>query len=100
MNPRLSSDPRMARSWFQPTPDSLWNRFREKPRLRLASLFNLVWTVYVFGDLVFAEKLNPHWWLAALVAVALFRANYAISQIRPVRRLAWFAAAEALLAYS
>jgi two-component system sensor histidine kinase DesK len=100
MNPRLSSDTRMARSWFQPTPDSLWNRFREKPRLRLASLFNLVWTVYVFGDLVFAEKLNPHWWLATLIAFPLFLAIYAISYIRPIRQSPWFAAAVAVLAYS
>src|ERR1700754_1463660 len=100
MNARLSSDTRMARSWFQPTPDSLWNRFHEKPRLRLASLFNLVWTVYVFGDLVFAPKLNPHWWLATLTTFPLFLAIYAISHIQPIRRAPWFAAAVALLAYS
>lgn len=90
----------MARSWFQPTPDSLWNRFREKPRLRVASLFNLVWTVYVFGDLVFADKLNAHWWLVTGISFPAFLGIYALSYIRPVRSSPWFAAAIALLAYS
>jgi two-component system sensor histidine kinase DesK len=90
----------MARSWFQPTPDSLWNRFQEKPRLRVASMFHLVWTVYVFGDLVFAEKLNPHWWLATLIAFPVFLGLYALSYIRPLRQAPWFAAAVALVGYS
>lgn len=88
----------MARSWFQPTPDSLWNRFEGKPRLRLASLFHLVWTIYVFGDLVFADKLNPHWWLATLIAFPLFLAIYALSYVRPVRHAAWFAVAVLVVA--
>ncbi|WP_213947886.1 sensor histidine kinase [Luteibacter sp. dw_328] len=100
MNARLSSDARMARSWFQPTPDSLWNRFQGKPRLRAASMFHLVWTVYVFGDLVFAEKLNPHWWLATLIAFPAFLGLYALSYIRPLRQASWFAVAVALLAYA
>jgi two-component system sensor histidine kinase DesK len=99
MNARLSSDARMARSWFQPTPDSLWNRFQGKPRLRLASMFHLVWTVYIFGDLVFANKLNPHWWPATLIAFPLFLGFYALSYIRPLRWAPWFAAAVVLLAY-
>jgi two-component system, NarL family, sensor histidine kinase DesK len=90
----------MARSWFQPTPDSLWNRFQGKPRLRAASMFHLVWTVYVFGDLVFAEKLNPHWWLATLIAFPAFLGLYALSYIRPLRQAAWFAVLVALLAYA
>ncbi len=90
----------MARSWFQPTPDSLWNRFQGKPRLRAASMFHLVWTVYVFGDLVFAEKLNPHWWLATLIAFPAFLGLYALSYIRPLRQASWFAVAVALLAYA
>lgn len=89
----------MARSWFQPTPDSLWNRFQGKPRLRLASMFHLVWTVYIFGDLVFANKLNPHWWPATLIAFPLFLGFYALSYIRPLRWAPWFAAAVVLLAY-
>lgn len=90
----------MARSWFQPTPDSLWNRFQGKPRLRAASMFHLVWTVYVFGDLVFTDKLNPHWWMATLIAFPAFLGLYALSYIRPLRQASWFAAAVALLAYS
>jgi two-component system sensor histidine kinase DesK len=98
MNARLSSDIRMARTWLQPTPDSLWSRFEGKPRLRVASLFHLVWTVYVFGDLVFADTLKPHWWLATLIAFPLFLALYALSYIRPVREASWFAVVVVVLA--
>jgi len=90
----------MARSWFQPTPDSLWNRFQGKPRLRAASMFHLVWTVYIFGDLVFANTLNPHWWPATLIAVPVFLALYTLSYIRPLRQASWFAAVVALVAYA
>ena len=90
----------MARSWFQPTPDSLWNRFQGKPRLRAASMFHLVWTVYIFGDLVFANTLNPHWWPATLIAVPVFLTLYTLSYIRPLRQASWFAAVVALVAYA
>jgi two-component system sensor histidine kinase DesK len=90
----------MARSWFQPTSDSLWNRFRDRPRLRFASLFHLVWTVYVFGDLVFSEKLGPHWVAATAISFPIFLCLYALSYIRPVRHAARFAVCVALLAYA
>jgi two-component system sensor histidine kinase DesK len=97
---RLSSDARMPRPWFTPTPDSLWNRFRDKPRLRLASLFHLVWTVYVFGDLVFARKLEPDWWLVTGISFPVFLAIYALAYTQSLRRAPWFAAASALLGFA
>ncbi|WP_240147767.1 sensor histidine kinase [Luteibacter yeojuensis] len=89
----------MHRSWFQPTPDSLWNRFRDRPRLRIASFFNLVWAVYVFGDLIFSQTLGPHWGLATAISFPLFLFFYAMSYVRPLRHLPWFIAAVALLSY-
>jgi two-component system sensor histidine kinase DesK len=99
MSARLFSDTHMARSWLQPAPDSLWNRFQGKPRLRAASMFHLVWTVYVFGDLVFADTLHPHWWLATAIAFPAFLGLYALSYIRPLRQASWFAVVVALVAY-
>jgi two-component system, NarL family, sensor histidine kinase DesK len=90
----------MPGSWFRPTPDSLWNRFRERPRLRVASLFNLVWAVYVFGDLIFAEQLGPHWGLATAISFPIFLLLYAAAYIRPLRHVPWYAGGVALLAYA
>ncbi|MET0618086.1 MAG: hypothetical protein ABWZ54_09945, partial [Luteibacter sp.] len=58
----------MTRSWLKPTPDSLWSSFRDKPRLRVASMFHLVWTVYVFADLIFVDTLKPHWILVTAIS--------------------------------
>lgn len=90
----------MARSWFQPTPDSLWSRYRDKPRLRIGSLFHLVWTVYVFGDLVFADKLGPHWVAATAASFPVFLLLYGLSYVRPTREAPVYALAVALLGYA
>ncbi|HEY4293468.1 sensor histidine kinase [Luteibacter sp.] len=96
----LSRDTHMPRSWFQPTPDSLWNRYRERPRLRVASLFNLVWAVYVFGDLIFADRLGPHWGMVTAITFPVFLLLYAAAYTRPLRHVPWFAGAVALLSYA
>ncbi|MDQ0010266.1 two-component system sensor histidine kinase DesK [Luteibacter jiangsuensis] len=90
----------MVPSWFQPTPDSLWNRYRDKPRLRIGSLFHLVWTVYVFGDLVFAEKLGPYWIPATAITFPMFLMLYGLSYVRPVREARLYAIAVALMGYA
>ncbi|WP_051943868.1 MULTISPECIES: sensor histidine kinase [Luteibacter] len=100
MTPRLSSDTRMARSWLTPAPDSLWNRFRDKPRLRVASLFHLVWTVYVFGDLAFARTLSPHWWLVTATSFPVFLGLYALCYTRSLRWSPWLGGAAALLGFA
>jgi two-component system sensor histidine kinase DesK len=89
----------MPRSWFQPTPDSLWNRFRDRPRLRVASFFNLVWAVYVLGDLIFSDHLDPHWGVATAISFPIFLFLYAMSYVRPLRQVPWFVAGVALLSY-
>lgn len=90
----------MSTSWFKPTPDSLWNRFRERPRLRFASLVNLVWAVYVFGDVIFANELGPWWGLATGLSFPIFLLLYAAAYIRPLRHVSWYAGGVALLAYA
>lgn len=88
------------RSWFRPMPGSLWNRFREQPRLRVASMFHLVWTVYVFGDLVFRNDLGPYWIVATAVSFPVFLMLYAQAYLRPLREAHWYALAVALLGYA
>jgi two-component system sensor histidine kinase DesK len=100
MSARLSSDTRMTRSWFKPTPDSLWSSFRDKPRLRVASMFHLVWTVYVFADLIFVDTLKPHWILVTAISFPIFLTLWALSYTRSPRWAIWFGATTALLGYA
>jgi len=90
----------MSLSWFKPTPDSLWNRFRDRPRQRISGLLNLVWAVYVFGDLIFANELGPGWGLATAISFPIFLLLYAAAYIRPLRHVTWYAGAVALLSYA
>ncbi|MEX1828744.1 sensor histidine kinase [Luteibacter sp. CQ10] len=87
----------MARSWFEPTPDSLWVRFGEKPRQRAANLFHLIWTIYFFIDLLGREALPPRWTEVTLLAFPTFLFLYACVLTRPVRQAPWFGAAMAVL---
>jgi len=88
------------RTWFRPMPGSLWNRFRDQPRLRVASMFHLVWTVYVFGDLVFRNDIGPYWILATAISFPVFLALYAQAYLRPLKEAHWYALAVALLGYA
>ena len=88
------------RSWFRPMPGSLWNRFREQPRLRVASMFHLVWTVYVFGDLVFRNDIGPYWIVATALSFPVFLMLYAQAYLRPLREVHWYALAVALVGYT
>ncbi|MDF3981046.1 sensor histidine kinase [Luteibacter sp. PPL554] len=97
MRPRLSSDTPMARSWFQPTPDSLWIRFGETPRQRVANLFHLIWTIYFFIDLMDGDPLPPRWLAITLLAFPTFLFLYACVLFRPIRQAPWFGVAIALL---
>lgn len=91
----------MIRTWPQSAPDSLWNRFRDKPRMRLASVFHLVWTVYVFGDLIFDRGgLHPYWVLATALSYPAFLALYWLGQTRPMRYVEWFGVGMALLGFA
>ncbi|MDR6934972.1 sensor histidine kinase [Luteibacter sp. 3190] len=88
------------RSWFRPAPGSLWSRFRGQPRLRIASMFHLVWTVYVFGDLVFRNDIGPYWILATALSFPMFLFLYAQAYLRPVAMAPWLALLVALLGYA
>jgi len=87
----------MARSWFQPTPDSLWVRFGEKPRHRAANLFHLIWTIYFFVDLLGSDPLPARWLDITLLSFPTFLFLYWCILTRPVRQAPLFAVAIALL---
>lgn len=90
----------MPSSWLQPTPDSLWVRLKAQGKLRFTTLFNLVWSLWVFGDLVFQPKLPDHWIPVTSVTFPAFLVLYAMAYTRPVRHTMWYATAMALLGYA
>ena len=100
MIPSLPTDTLMASSWFQPAPDSLWTRFRDKPRARFASYFHLIWIVYVFVDLFSRDELPPYWYLVTAVSLPVFLLMYWQVQIRPVRYAPLFAIGIAALGFA
>jgi two-component system, NarL family, sensor histidine kinase DesK len=90
----------MLASWLSPTADSIWNRLRGRGKARLATMFNLVWSVWVFGDLAWDRGLPPHWTLATALSYPTFLILYALAFTRPVRYTPWFGTAMALLGYA
>lgn len=90
----------MPSPWLQPTPDSLWARLKAQGKLRFTTLFNLVWSFWVFGDLVFQPKLPDHWVLVTSLTFPTFLMLYALAYIRPVRHTMWYATAMAMLGYA
>ncbi|QWT18328.1 sensor histidine kinase [Bacillus sp. NP157] len=93
-------DTPMVASWFMPAPDSLWARLKAQGKLRFTTLFNLVWSFWVFGDLIFQPTLPPHWVLVTSITFPSFLALYALAYTRPVRHSMWYGGAMALLGYA
>lgn len=90
----------MSLHWLSPAPDSLWARLKAQGKLRFTTMFNLVWSFWVFGDLVFQSKLPDHWVLVTSLTFPAFLACYALAYTRPVRHTMWYATAMALLGYA
>lgn len=88
----------MASSWFKPTPDSLWMRQQSKGKMRYASLFHLVWTVYVFGDLLFRnDALGKYWVLATSITFPIFLTLFILGQTRSMRYMECWGSCMAVL---
>ncbi|KJV27200.1 sensor histidine kinase [Luteibacter yeojuensis] len=100
MAARPSTDPTMPTSWYQPAPDALWARLKAQGKLRFTTLFNLVWSFWAFGDLVFTPKLPAHWVLVTAITFPTFLVLYALAYTRPVAHAKWYATAMALVGYS
>lgn len=87
----------MGSTWFQSAPDSLWSRFRDKPRTRLASYFHLIWIVYVFVDLFNKGGLPIDWYAITALSLPVFLLLYWQVHLRPARYAPLFALTMALL---
>ncbi|HEY4091253.1 MAG TPA: sensor histidine kinase [Luteibacter sp.] len=92
-------DRSMLPSWLLPAPDSLWARLKAQGKLRFTTMFNLVWSFWVFGDLIFQPTLPPHWVLVTSLTFPAFLALYGLAYTRPVRHSMWYASLMAVLGY-
>lgn len=84
---------------FQPTPDSLACRHAKEGKMRYGMLLNLVWTVWVFGDLFYSNHIGRNWVLATAISFPVFLLLYLFGYLKSQRHIVFYAAAMAALGY-
>ena len=89
----------MFAKFFQPAADSIACRHAKEGKMRYGMLFNLVWTVWVFGDLFFQKHIGSEWVLATATSFPVFLLLYALGYLKPQRHIVFYAAAMAALGY-
>lgn len=89
----------MRMALFRPAADSIACRHAKEGKMRYAMLFNLVWTIWVFGDVLFNKHIDRTWVLATAVSFPMFLLLYLVGYIRPQRQIVFFAFAMAMLGY-
>lgn len=82
---------------FAPAPDSLMRNQGRRGKPRWFMVCNLLWLMWVFGDLLYGQH-HVRWFAPITVAtVALFLLLYALAYLRPMRELLVYATAMGLL---
>lgn len=84
---------------FQPAPDSLACRHAKEGKIRYGMLYNLAWTIWVFGDLIFSNHIGRDWVLATVASFPVFLLLYALGYLKPQRHMVFYSAAMAALGY-
>lgn len=81
----------MAASWFAMAPDSLAARHRATGKHRYLQMFNLIWAVWIFGDLIFRNTVSDGWVLATCLSFPVFLSLYLLAYFQPIHRIAIYA---------
>ncbi len=89
----------MRLAFFRPAADSIAHRLAKDGKVRYTMLFNLVWVVWVFGDVLFNNHIDGAWILATSISVPVFLLLYFIGYLRPQRQIVFSALAMAVLGY-
>ena len=61
----------MRLAFFRPAADSIAHRLAKDGKVRYTMLFNLVWVVWVFGDVLFNNHIDGAWILATSICVGM-----------------------------
>ncbi|MEO6968338.1 MAG: sensor histidine kinase [Rhodanobacteraceae bacterium] len=87
------------RDVFVPAPDSLLRNQGRRGKPRWFMVCNLLWLMWVFGDLLYGQH-HVRWFAPITVAtVALFLLLYTLAYLRPMRELLVYASAIGLLGF-
>jgi two-component system, NarL family, sensor histidine kinase DesK len=89
----------MIRKWLEPAPDAIAARHVAEGKLVAMMMLNLVWAIWVFGDLLFQREISREWVIATAVSFPIFLVLYLAAYVRPVRHIIWYAGSMALLGY-
>jgi two-component system sensor histidine kinase DesK len=89
----------MIRKWLEPAPDAVAARHVAEGKLVAMMMLNLVWAIWVFGDLLFQHDISREWIIATAISFPIFLVLYVAAYVRPVRHIVWYAGAMALLGY-
>ena len=87
--------------FFQADPDSI-SRRRNSGEADLSHrfrLFNLIWTVWVFADLISNDGIGANWYIATVLSFPAFLMLYQMANMRSQRQIGYYAAAMAALGY-
>ena len=92
--------PSMLDTIFHPAPDSIACRYAKQGKVRYTMLFNLVWTFWVFMDLLLDNPIKPGWYIATATSFPVFLLLYLLGCVKSQRHIIYFAFAMGLLGYA
>ncbi|MEO5595607.1 MAG: sensor histidine kinase [Lysobacteraceae bacterium] len=87
-------------SLSRPAPDSIASRHAREGKLRHVLLINLVWTIWVFADFLFNNRIDRAWVLATAISFPVFLALYVSAYLQSQRYIVFFALGMAALGYT
>ncbi|MGH8042749.1 MAG: sensor histidine kinase [Rudaea sp.] len=90
----------MLDSLLRPRPDSIACCHAKAGKRYYGMLFNLVWMLWIFADLIFGGSVNEDWYIATAASIPLFLALYVLGCTRSQRYIGRFALAMTLLGYA
>jgi two-component system sensor histidine kinase DesK len=88
----------MLSTLFRATPDSIAHRNAREGKMRYGMMFNLLWTIWVFGDVIF-NHVGKDWMWATATSFPVFLLLYFYGYLQPQRHIFFYAAAMAALGY-
>ncbi len=90
----------MLDSLLRPRLDSIACCHAKAGKRYYGMLFNLVWMLWIFADLIFGGSVDADWYIATAASIPLFLTLYVLGCTRSQRYIGHFALAMTLLGYA